>query len=207
MPLEDDSIKLHLQETDDGLKFHLQEAEDIKKQWFSYVFDNIQKLNDKIEINTLQLQKEKEELLKLLVEYRDKLLEAIKESDIEKRQDLEKLREYTEKTIDIITVKLVGLTTKHFELRHLIETELAQLRHEFKNNIDSALQTHIENDDIRFDLVETDIGKIKNIQTILKTKVGVYVVILSLLITAAVTTLSGGLIMLFKEAIKSYLGL
>jgi len=196
MPIEDDNIKLHLQE-----------ADDIKKKWFSYVFDNIQKLNDKIEVNTLQLQKEKEELLKLLVEYRDKLLEAIKESDIEKRQDLEKLRTYIEKTIDTITIKLTGLTTDHSELQHLIETGLTELRHEFKDSLDSALQTHIEEDDIRFELIETDIQSVKDIQIILKTKVGVYVVMLSLLITGIVTTLSSGLVMIFKDAIKSYLGL
>jgi len=196
MPIEDDNIKLHLQE-----------ADDIKKKWFSYVFDNIQKLNDKIEVNTLQLQKEKEELLKLLVEYRDKLLEAIKESDIEKRQDLEKLRTYIEKKIDTITIKLTGLTTDNSELQHLIETGLTELRHEFKDSLDSVLQIHIEEDDRRFDSVETDIGKIRDNQTVLKTKVGIYVVMLSLFITAIVTALSGSLMMLFKDAIKSYLGL
>ncbi len=196
MPIEDNNIKLHLKE-----------ADDIKKKWFSYVFDNIQKLHEKIEANTLQLHKEKEELLKLLIEYRDKLLDTIKESDAAKKQDLEKLRNYIEKTIDTIKIKLTGITAEHTQLQNLIETELSILRQEFKDDISSALQIHVEDDNTRFELIETDIQSIKDIQIILKTKVGVYVVMLSLLITALVTTLSGGLIMLFKDAIKSYLGL
>lgn len=192
---------------DDDIKLHLQEADDIKKKWFSYVFDNIQKLHEKIEANTLQLQKEKEELLKLLVDYRDKLLEVIKESDVEKRKDLEKLKEYVEKTIDEIKGKIRTLTSKHAELQHLIETELGVLRQEFKESIGLTLKNHIDDDTLRFDDLLEEIQAIKDGQTILKTKVGVYVVILSLVITAVVTTLSGGLLVLFKDIIKTYLGL
>lgn len=197
----------------DDVKLHLQEAEELKKQWFSYVYESIQTLNEKIEKNVFQLQKEKEELLKLLVQYRDELLAVIKENDLEHKKDLEKLRDNLEKIIDTIKNRLSSLTNKNTELKLLIETELNSLKAEFRDNLESTLQAHIESDaklfdaiNKRFVAVEDDVKTMQGIQTVVKTKLGVYILMISLGVTAFVSTLAGGILILFKDAIKAYLG-
>lgn len=199
---------------DDGdVKLHLQEADELKKKWFSYVFDSIQRLNDKIEASSLQLQKEKEELIKLLVQYRDSLLKVIQDNDIKHKEDLEKLRDNLEQIINGIKNKLGTLTNDNTELKLIIETELNALKREFRDNLETTLKAHIEADAKRFESIEkkmeaikTEIGTVNNIQTILKTRVGVYILILSLIITALVTTFTGGMLVLFKDALMAYLG-
>jgi hypothetical protein len=64
---------------DTNLHLHLQESEDLKKQWFTYVFESIRKLYDKIEVNAIQSRKEKEELLFLGKKYEIKVSLAQKE--------------------------------------------------------------------------------------------------------------------------------
>ena len=191
---------------DDDVKLHLQEADDLKKKWFEYVFASIQRLNDKIESSSLQFYKEKEELLKLLVDYRDNLLKVIQGNDIRHKEDLEKLRDNLDKIINDIKNKLGTLTNDDIELKLIIKTELAVLKQEFRDNLTITLKEHIEADAVRFESIGTSLMKIRDSQTILKTKVGVWVVVLSLLITALVTSFTGGMLVLFKNVIAAYLG-
>lgn len=191
---------------DDDVKLHLEEADEIKKKWFSYVFDSIQRLSDKIEANALQLQKEKEELLKLLMSHRDELKRAIQANDLKHKEDLEKLRDSLDIIIDDIKDKLSGLTNENIELRLVIETELNVLKKEFRDNLETTLRRHMEADERRFTALEKKVGTMHNLQTILKTKVGVYVLVSSLIITAIVSTFAGGMLIVFKDAIMAYLG-
>ena len=202
----DDDLKLLPQDTDDEVKLHLEEANVIKKEWFSYVFASIQRLSDKIENNTLQLQKEKEELLKILMTHRDELKKVIQDNELKHRDDLEKLRDNLDKIINDIKSKLGALTNENTELKLLIETELNVLKKEFRDNLEITLRRHIEADEKRFTALEKKVGTMHNVQTILTAKVGVWVIVLSLIITGIVTTFAGGMLVVFKDAIMAYLG-
>lgn len=191
---------------DEDVKLHLQEADDLKKQWFNYVFESIQKLNEKIEATTLQLQKEKEELIKLMIMHRDKLLEVIKETDVKNKEDLDKLTRQIQKIIDAIKNKLGELTSENADLKLLIETELNSLKEDFRDNLEKTLRQHIQSDAERFKAIEDDVKTIQSTQTVLKTKVGVYALIISLIITTFITAMAGGFLVLFKDAIKAWLG-
>lgn len=197
----------------DDIKLHLQEAENLKKQWFSYVYASIHTLSDKIENNVTQLHKDKEELLKLIIKYRDTLLSVIKESNLENKNDLESLKDDINSTIDTIKVRLNSFNNKNEELHSLIKTELNNIKIEFKDDLSDTLKEHILEDATIFDgiskrfiTVEKDIKTIMNSHTIVKTKLGIYIVIISFLITTFVGTLSSGLLILFRNAIKTYLG-
>lgn len=192
--------------TDEVIKLHLQEADDLKKKWFSYVFDSIQKLHDKMESNTLQLQKEKEELLKLLMEYRDKLLMVTRDNDYKHSEHLDKLKDNIDEAIEEIKIKLVGVNSDNMELRHLFKTELSVAKQHSKDDVAETIRLHIVEDDKRFKNISDELTDMKGLLTIVKTKVGVYILVISLIISAIVTTFSGGALILFKDTIKSFLG-
>lgn len=192
--------------TDEVIKLHLQEADDLKKKWFSYVFDSIQKLHDKMESNTLQLQKEKEELLKLLMEYRDKLLMVTRDNDYKHSEHLDKLKDNIDEAIEEIKIKLVGVNSDNMELRHLFKTELSVAKQHSKDDVAETVRLHIVEDDKRFKNISDELTDMKGLLTIVKTKVGVYILVISLIISAIVTTFSGGALILFKDTIKSFLG-
>lgn len=205
---------------DAEIKLHLEESDQFKRDWFNSVHKSVQQLHDKIETNAMHQQKEKEELLKLLMQYRADLVKIIQDTNVKHKEDLEKIKDNLSKIIDDIKSNLGTLTNDNIHLRLLIETELNVLKQEVRTNLEEALKLHIESDDKKFkDLeekikevdgkvgeVDEKIGTVNTVQTILKTKVGVYVVLLSLIMTGMITTFTGGLVVIFKESILAYLG-
>lgn len=198
---------------DEKLSLHLKEADNIKKEWFTYVFNSIQTLNDKLEANSIQIKQEKEELLKLLIKYKDSLMLAIEEKDSKSRDDLEKLKCKVEDLISAIKNKLSVLTANDASLKLQLETDLNALKDLCRIDIDKALTKHSDSAEkisdrleTRIDSVEGTLNKANIGQAVLTTQVKVYVIIISLIISAFVTALSGGILVLFKDAIKAYFG-
>ena len=108
--------------------------------------------------------------------------------------------------IDTIKNKLGELTSNNADLKLTLESELNSLKQDFRDNLETALKQHIQADAIRFKAIEDDLDTVKDTQTVLKTKVGMYIVVISLIITAFVTSMAGGILMLFKDVIKAWLG-
>lgn len=196
-----------------GIHLHLEESEKKRKEWYDRVFDIAEKLHNKVEESTLRGKKDKEELLKLLMSHREKLLEIIQEAKIESKADLVKLEKDLNKVIESIKNNVGNLVTGNTELKLAIETESNVLKETFRSNIDDRLSKHIESDEKEFDKIDGRVGAIETaLQTVglsqntLKTKLGVYVVFITVITTSIITTIAGGLLFLFKEAIKAYLG-
>ena len=188
----------------DDVKLHLQEADDLKKQWFSYVFESIRKLYDKIELNSLQVKKEKEELLKILMDYRKEFSEGIQNYGSKTKDDLEKLRNNLETTIDAIEKQLNGMSLSNSELKHLLDNEANALKIEFMTKLETVLKIHIAEDEIKFGEIKDNIKIISDATLITKTKLGVYMVVISLVVSTFVGGTAVGIVVMFKNAIKAF---
>jgi len=188
----------------EGVKLHLQEADNLKKQWFSYVFESIQKLHDKIEINTAQLRKEKEELLKILMAYKEELNKTTQENSTKHREDLERLKNGVELTISTIEKQLNGIFLNNSELKHLIDNEVHGLKMEFMDKIETVVKIHIADDELKFKALSEALKTVGDESLVAKTRLGVYAVIISLIVTTFLGGTAVGLVALFKDAIKAF---
>jgi len=188
----------------DDIKLHLQEADDLKKKWFSYVFDSIQKLYDKIETNAIQLHKEKEEILKLLIEYKNDLNESIQDTNTKNRSELERLKNALDLTIDAIEKQLNGMNLDNSHFKHTVDKEFSSLKIDFMNSIDTSLKEHIKADDEKFTAINGTLKVLNDSNLTTNTKLGIYVVIVSFIVTTIITAVAGSALILFKDAIKLY---
>jgi predicted RND superfamily exporter protein len=181
---------------EDGTKLHLQEAENLKKQWYSYVLVSIQKLSDKIDENNAKIFKYKEDLLEFTSKYKE---DAAKE--------FAKIADKSESNLKNTEERLV----RNFEvkLKDYIKNLESKLTTDFKESISEEIQKQevkcgvggsIEN-------LKDEIKLIDKSQTITKTKLGVYIALSALITTAIVTTLAGGVLFIFQDALTKFLGL
>lgn len=169
---------------DDGVRLHLQEAEFMKKEWISYVYSTISELSSKVTTNTLQIQKEREYIITSLIKLNEKItIELSKNSNINK-EELKKLSRKLNSFIKEITEKFDTVD----------------------DCIEASLDDHVEEEDSRFEKLEKEVSRIGTSLLVIKTRVGVYIIILTLVITAVTTTLTGGLIVLFKDILKTLIG-
>lgn len=165
------------------VKLHLKEADDMKKQWYSYVFTSISSLSDKVEATALRVEKERAEVLEKLNVLRDILTEEIKKSSNGQTKELEKTEYRLEKTVDSINGKLKQLNTLDIKLQIDEHFKIATCK--FEEDTKKQLKV------------------LSDAQLIMKTKVGVYAVVVSLITTAIVTTIAGGFFPLIQSLWKS----
>lgn len=188
----------------DDVKLHLQEADDLKKQWFNYVFESIRKLYDKIESNSLQVKKEKEELLKILMDYRKEFSENVQECGEKSKDDLEKLRNNLESTIDALQKQLNGISLSNSELKHLLDNEANALKIEFMTKLETVIKIHIAEDELKFTEIKDSIKILSDATLVTKTKLGVYMVVISLVVSTLLGGTAVGIVVMFKNAIKAF---
>lgn len=175
-------VKFHL---------HLQESEDMKRQWFSYVYENMKTLHDKVEASVLQAEKEKSYAIQKLVRLKEQITEDIKKNSESQRKDLEKLECRLDKLIDNITTKLdcVNASKIRLEIDECVQstkTECDLSFEEFKESTDKKIQVLI------------------NEQIVVRTKLLLYTVMMSLATTTIATAVAGGILAMFSEGIKKW---
>jgi len=167
-----------------GVKLHLQEAEIMKKEWYGYALSAIEKLHDKVEANAIQLQKEREEFFRSLVDLRDKLTEELKRSDTEKSIELKKVEE----KLDAFISDMVGRFTS------------------VNDCVEDTIEEHLDGDKVVFKQMQDDIQKVKDSQLVVTAKVKIYIVLTGVIITTVMSSFAGGALLLFKDAIKTWIG-
>lgn len=209
MPAQDDDRK----KFERDIHFHLQESEEKQKDWFAQVYKSIENLHDKIDRSSLKSREDKEELLKLLMEHREKLLVLVQEAQTISKADLEKLERNLDKVIASIKSSLNKLTFENSDLKRDIESESNKLKNIFRDTLEERFEKHLESDAKLFGNIEEKFGKVDLAlhkigltQNTLKTKIATYAVIVSLITTSIITVITGSLLFFFKEAIKALLG-
>jgi len=172
--------------TDTGpvVKLHLQESKNMQKEWFTYALDAIQRLSDKIEITVLSIQKEREESLLRMVELREQLLEQLTINDKSNTKEWVRVSVKLDDTLKELTAKLSKS-----------ESETKLLLKEFTKDYGDKMKE-----------VTDAIQITKDTQLVVGTKVRTYIAMTGIIVTAVITTLAGGALVLFKDAIKAWIG-
>ncbi len=171
-------------ESDQVVKLHLQESKTMQQEWFTYALDAIQKLSDKIELTVLSIQKEREESLLRMVELRTKLTEQLASNDKQNGAEWGRINVKLDDTLKEITDRL-----------YESETETNLLLKEYTKNYDDKMKE-----------VSDAIQLTKDNQLIVSTKVKTYIAMTGIIIASVITSLAGGALVLFKDAIKAWIG-
>jgi len=203
MPIDKRDVTFHhgLQEIDKAttyadrdVKFHLhlQEAEDMKKKWFSYVFDNIQSLHDKVESSTLQIEKERAYIMESTAKLKEQVFEEIQKSSLSQDKELEKVEMRIEKVMDNLSRKLdcINVSDIRIEMDECVQTT--------KSKLEEAFDEFKLSTDLKIHALSTE-------HTVLKTKLWVYTAMMSVVMTAITTSIVGSCFILFKNVLKKWL--
>lgn len=154
---------------------HLQEAEELKKRWHQYVYDTLTYLDSDMKKIREDTKKDKEELSKKIDDLKSQLVKELNDFKHECNR----------------------LDVDNNDLQHSIEKYISTIKNEIEKYIDDRFFSFKEKIDVK-------IEEIKITSTITKTKVAVYSVVIGLILTATVTTISGGILVIFRDAIKSF---
>lgn len=174
---------------------HLLESDVLKRQWVTYVFEAVEKLHGRVEANTLQVQKEREEFFRALVELKDKLNERIAVSSKEQATELKKLEEKLTRFIDDVT--------ERFKVSSETLTERMSV---------CAIKQHGCMDDMKKDIEEkiedivTDQVTVKLNLTEVKAQFGAYIAMVVVGVNVILGVLATSMVVIFKDAIKNWLG-
>lgn len=192
--------------TNEDVKIHLRESELMQKQWFTYVLDVVEKMHSRVEANTLQLQKEREQIFRELVSLRDVLNEKISEVSREQAEELKeldkKLIDFIESTRDKLSETSTGISTSINVLNDKQEKDLSILEKRLRDEIALLIsKQHKEN--IKFD---QGLGDLITGQAVINTKMAVYVALISLGTTTILGVLATSILFVFKDALKAWLG-
>jgi hypothetical protein len=167
-----------------GVHLHLQEAESMQKEWFTYALDAIQKLSDKQEATALSIQKERESLIVRMVECKEQMVARFVSNNENGVAEGVKINNKLDRIIRELSDKLV----------------------DSENKTNALLKEFTRSYDIKIKAVTEAIQITKDDQLITKTKVRDYVAMTGLIVTAIITTLAGGALVLFKDSIKAWIG-
>ena len=191
---------------DNDVKLHLRESSLLQKQWFKYVFEAVEKLNVRMEENTLQVQKEREEFFRALVELKEKLREQVSTVSKEYAADLKELETKLMVLIENIHTNFAKLSVDLDGSIGGCKTDqgmgLTKLEKELRNEVDSIVRLQKEINEKILDNVDT----LTNEYTIIKTKLTVYVALVSLGTTTIIGVLATSLLVIFKDVLKAWLG-
>jgi oligoendopeptidase F len=166
---------------DQNIKLHLQEAEDMKKQWFSYVYQNIDRLSRTIETTAIRVEQERVEVLERLNKLREELNVNIRNTSGEQSKQLEKAEIRLNKTIEALSVKVGSLSISDVRLqideyvqgaKEKIDKSILKLRDETNKQLKILNDSNIE----------------------MKTKIKIYAIMYGLIVTAIASTVAGAII-------------
>lgn len=132
---------------------HIREAERLKKAWFDHVLNSLEKLGKSIEKVSSELQTVKEDLYKEVTDVKELLHKEIKDCKGVSNVDIEKLEKRTEKALDGLVEQIKFLTA---------------------DNVKEELMKEIS------DLKDKKIAPLENDVVSIKTKIGTWVLIISL---------------------------
>lgn len=156
--------------SDPAMHMHLEEAEVLKKQWFSHVFETLNRLHEQITDNSRQAQLDRDKIHQELVKLKDDLL-----------KDLKSNAEFSSKELEKVEVRL----------QHIILSVESQL-----NNFCKA----------DFKDLDERVTTLMLKQSVTGTKLAAYVTMLTIGVTSVLGVLTTGILMLFKDAIKAWIG-
>lgn len=185
----------------EDVKLHLRESALLQKQWFTYVFEAVEKLNVRMEENTLQVQKEREEFFRALVDLKEKLNDQMSLVSKEQAAELKDLEKKLMGFIENVRVKFsdidsVGVyNSKQGEGFVALEKQLRE----------DIIKVVVEQQKVNTAFKE-DINTLIEGHTIIKTKLTVYVALISLATTTIIGVLATSLLIIFKDVLKAWLG-
>jgi len=174
---------------------HLLESDMLKRQWVTYVFEAVEKLHGKVEANTLQVQKEREEFFRALVELKDKLNDKLTLASKEQTTELKLLDEKLLKFIDEVTEKFNTINISFNESISLCATKQISCIDDIKNGIEEKIE----------DIV-TDQVTVKLNLTEIKAQFGAYIAMIVVGVNVVLGVLATSLVVVFKDAIRNWLG-
>lgn len=174
---------------------HLLESDMLKRQWVTYVFEAVEKLHSKVEANTLQVQKEREEFFRALVELKDKLNDKLTLASKEQAVELKLLDEKLIKFIDEVAEKFNTTSISFNENISLCAAKQRGCIDNIKDDIENKIE----------DIV-TDQVTVKLNLTEIKAQFGAYIAIIVIGINVVLGVLATSLVVVFKDAIRNWLG-
>lgn len=190
----------------DDVKLHLRESSLLQRQWFKYVFETVEKLNVRIEENTLQVQKEREEFFRALVELREKLREQISTVSKEYAADLKELESrllvLIENTHASVTKISDDLDCSLGGCKVSQGAELTKLETDLHNEVATIVNAQKELNKKMLD----NIDLLTTGYAVIKTKLTVYVALVSVCTTAFIGILATSLLVVYKDFLKAWLG-
>lgn len=185
----DDNIRRDLN------SLHLFESDMLKREWVTRVFDTVEKLHSKVEANTLQVQKEREEFFRALVELKDKLNDQINIASKEQAADLKTLEEKLSKFIEDVDDKFKESSTSfHDKVNTCSQDKLACIEH-IRTELDDKIKNLVK------DQITDRLGL-----TAVKAQFGAYVALVVIGVNVVLGVLATSFVMVFKEAIIKWLG-
>ncbi len=193
-------------EIKDDVKLHLQESSIMQKQWINYVFEIIEKLHAKIDTNVLQVQKEREEVFRSLMELKEKLNDRINSEIKEQYRELKEL----EKKVNCF---MEDSKSKVSELSNGVASSIDKCTVKYSKAIDDFAK-EIRQEIKEASIAQQEINKrltdellaLSEAQTKVQTKVGVYVTFVSIITTTIIGILATSLLVIFKDVLKAWLG-
>ncbi len=156
--------------SDSAVHMHLEEAEVLKKQWFSHVFETLNRLHEQITDNSRQAQKDRDKIYQELVKLKDDLLSDLKSNSAYSSKELEKVESRLQEIIKSVESQLNDFC-----------------KEDFKGLNDKVVTLTLK-------------------QTAMSTKLAAYVAMLTIGVTSVLGVLATGVLMLFKDAIKAWIG-
>jgi DNA anti-recombination protein RmuC len=174
---------------------HLLETDILKRQWMTYVFEAVEKLHDKVEVTTLQVQKEREEFFRSLVELKDTLNDKIFVNSKEQTADLKLLEDKLTKLIDETVEKIKTSADTFDEQLSLCSEKQTTCIENMKEDVEDKIK----------DIV-TDQITVKLNLTEVKSQFGAYVAIIVIGVNVVLGVLTTSLVVIFKDALRNWLG-
>lgn len=193
-------------EIKEDVKLHLRETEVLQKQWITYVFEAVEKLHSRVEENTLQVQKEREEFFRELVSLKDKLSEKISEVSKEQAVELKTLEEKLVEFIDYARNKFTDISTRvGVSIDEADERQTKDISN-LEKSLRDELLVIVSNQNKENTKLSTELGALTTAQAVISTKVAVYVALVSLGTTTVIGVLATSLLFVFRDAFKAWLG-
>jgi len=156
--------------SDPIVHMHLEEAEIMKKQWFSYVFETLNRLHEQIAETSRQSQKDRDKIHQELIKLKEDLLLDLKANAAISSKELEKL-----------------------------ETRLQCII----RAVERQLNVFCKED---FKCLDNKVDELSIKQTAIGTKLTAYIAMITIGVTSLLGVMATGVLMVFKDAIKAWIG-
>lgn len=174
---------------------HLLESDILKRQWVTYVFEAVEKLHVKVEANTLQVQKEREEFFRSLVELKDNLNDKITVASKEQAAELKILEDKLTKFIDETFEKFNNSSDVFNERLSSYSLKQNDCIIDVKKGVEEKIEE-----------VVADQVAVKLNLTEVKAQFGAYIAMVVIGVNVVLGILTTSLVVVFKDAIRNWLG-